>query len=44
MNKSTDKFYKNNSELLELICKLVSSNEELRTENETLKTTIINQM
>ena len=43
MNSSKN-FYKDNSEMLQLLCMIVSNNQELKKENEELKVQLINQM
>ena len=44
MNKSSDKFYENNTEFLKVLCKFVGDNYDLRKENEDLKNKLIEKM
>ena len=44
MDKSSDKFYENNTEFLKLITKFVEDNYNLRKENEDLKNKLIEKM
>ena len=44
MDKSSQKFYKENKEFLKLITKFVGDNHDLRKENEDLKNKLIEKM
>ena len=44
MDNNSENFYKENKQLLKLMCSLVSDNQELKKENEDLKTKLIDKM
>jgi len=44
MDNNSENFYKENKKLLRFMCSLVSDNQDLKKENEDLKTKLIDKM